>query len=122
MIDSFTPSGVEHDNVAITTNGTDAPVDPIPCFHASVTRQLKPGVTFFPKQCMSRLEGLEAYTINNAKAAFEEDIKGSIEVGKLAEFVVLSNDLLTCTDDEILETKVLQTVIGGETVYSVKAE
>ena len=110
---------------AIVTNGTDAPVedvDPIPSFFSSVTRQLKPGVTFFPKQCMSRLEGLEAYTINNAKAAFEEDIKGSIEVGKLADFVVLSNDLLTCTNDEILETKVLQTVIGGETVYSAKAE
>ena len=96
---------------AIVTNGTDAPVedvDPIPCFFASVTRQLKPGVTFFPEQCMSRLEGLESYTINNAKAAFEEDIKGSIEVGKLADFVVLSNDLLTCADDEILKTKVLR--------------
>ena len=105
---------------AIVTNGTDAPVedvDPIPSFFASVTRQLKPGVTFFPEQCMSRREGLEAYTINNAKAAFEEDIKGSIEVGKLADFVVLSNDLLTCADDEILKTKVLRTIIGGETVY-----
>ncbi|QEG20760.1 amidohydrolase [Mariniblastus fucicola] len=110
---------------AIVTNGTDAPVedvDPIPCFFASVTRQLKPGVTFFPEQCMSRQQALEAYTINNAKAAFEEDIKGSIEVGKLADFVVLSNDLLTCADDEILDTKVLQTVIGGETVYEAKPE
>ena len=105
---------------AIVTNGTDAPVedvDPIPSFFASVTRQLKPGVTFFPEQCMSRMEGLESYTINNAKAAFEEDIKGSIEVGKLADFVVLSNDLLTCANDEILKTKVLRTIIGGETVY-----
>ena len=113
------------DSGAIVTNGTDAPVedvDPIPCFFASVTRQLKPGVTFFPEQCMSRLEGLESYTINNAKAAFEEDIKGSIEVGKLADFVVLSNDLLTCSDDEILKTKVLRTVIGGETVYKAASE
>jgi predicted amidohydrolase YtcJ len=113
------------DSGAIVTNGTDAPVedvDPIPCFFASVTRQLKPGVTFFPEQCMSRQEGLESYTINNAKAAFEEDIKGSIEVGKLADFVVLSNNLLTCTDDEILETKVLRTIIGGETVYELKSE
>ena len=113
------------DSGAIVTNGTDAPVedvDPIPCFFASVTRQLKPGVTFFPEQCMSRLEGLESYTINNAKAAFEEDIKGSIEVGKLADFVVLSNDLLTCSDDEILKTKVLRTVIGGETVYKAASD
>ena len=110
---------------AIVTNGTDAPVedvDPIPCFFASVTRQLKPGVTFFPEQCMSRQEGLESYTINNAKAAFEEDIKGSIEVGKLADFVVLSNDLLTCADDEILKTKVLRTIIGGETVYEAQSK
>lgn len=110
---------------AIVTNGTDAPVedvDPIPSFFSSVTRQLKPDVTFFPEQCMSRLEGLEAYTINNAKAAFEEDIKGSIEVGKLADFVVLSNDLLECKEDEILKTKVLQTIIGGKTVYSAKAK
>ena len=111
------------DSGAIVTNGTDAPVedvDPIPSFFASVTRQLKPGVTFFPEQCMSRQEGLESYTINNAKAAFEEDLKGSIEVGKLADFVVLSNDLLTCADDEILKTKVLRTVIGGETVFEAK--
>lgn len=110
---------------AIVTNGTDAPVedvDPIPCFFASVTRQLKPGVTFFPEQCMSRQEGLESYTINNAKAAFEEDVKGSIEVGKLADFVVLSNDLLTCSDDEIIKTRVVRTFIGGETVYKADSK
>ncbi len=113
------------DSGAIVTNGTDAPVedvDPIPCFFATVTRQLKPGVTFFPEQCLSRQEALESYTINNAKAAFEEDIKGSIEVGKLADFVVLSNDLLTCSDDEILKTNVLQTIIGGETVYQAESK
>ncbi len=110
---------------AVVTNGTDAPVedvDPIPCFFSMVTRQLKPGVTFFPEQCLSRQEALEAYTINNAYAAFEEDLKGSIELGKLADFVVLSNDLLTCTDDEILETNVLRTVIGGKTVFEAKAK
>ena len=108
------------DSGAVVTNGTDAPVedvDPIPCFFSMATRQLKPGVTFFPKQCLSRQQSLEAYTINNAYAAFEEDLKGSIEVGKLADFVVLSNDLLACSDEEILKTKVLRTVIGGKTVY-----
>lgn len=110
---------------AIVTNGTDAPVEdvnPIPSFFATVTRQLKPGVTFFPEQCLTRQEALESYTINNAKAAFEEDIKGSIEPGKLADFVVLSKDLLTCKDDEILQTKVLRTIIGGETVYEATEE
>jgi predicted amidohydrolase YtcJ len=109
---------------AIVTNGTDAPVedvDPIPSFFATVTRQLAPGVTFFPEQCLTRQEALETYTINNAKAAFEEDIKGSITVGKLADLVVLSNDLLTCPDEEILKTKVLRTIIGGKTVFQAAA-
>lgn len=110
---------------AIVTNGTDTPVedvDPIPSFFATVTRQLAPGVTFFPEQCLTRQEALESYTINNAKAAFEEEIKGSITVGKLADFVVLSNDLLVCPDDKIRDTKVLRTIIGGKTVYRADAQ
>lgn len=105
---------------AIVTNGTDTPierVDPIPSFYASVTRRLSPTVTFFPDQCLTREEGLKAYTINNAYAAFEEELKGSLEIGKLADFVVLSNDLLKCKDDEILNTQVLMTFIGGELAY-----
>ena len=63
---------------ALVTNGTDAPVedvDPIANFHAAVTRKLPDGSTFYPDQRMSREEALRAYTINNAYAAFEEDIK-----------------------------------------------
>jgi predicted amidohydrolase YtcJ len=105
---------------AVVTNGTDTPierVDPIPSFYASVTRRLSPTVTFFPEQCLTREEGLKAYTINNAYAAFEDDLKGSLEPGKLADFVLLSNDLLECKDDEIMNTRVLMTFIGGELVY-----
>ena len=61
---------------------------------------------------------IEAYTLGPAYASFEEGIKGSITVGKLADLVVLSRDLLTATPTEILETKVLHTVVGGRIVYS----
>lgn len=108
---------------ATICNGTDAPVedvDPIKCFYASVTRKLADGSTFFPDQKMSRMEALKSYTINGAYASFEENIKGSIKTGKLADLVVLSNDLLNCSDDQILSTKVLYTIVGGKVLY--KAE
>ncbi|RMG85176.1 MAG: amidohydrolase [Bacteroidetes bacterium] len=103
---------------AVVTNGTDAPVedvDPIPSFYASVTRKRLDNPTpFFPEQKMTREEGLYAYTLANAFAAFEEDEKGSIEPGKLADLVVLSHDLSQCSEDEIPETKVWMTIVGGQ--------
>ena len=109
------------DQGALVTNGTDAPVedvDPIPSFYASVTRRRPDsGLLFFPEQSMTREEAIKSYTLSNAYAAFEEDQKGSIEVGKLADLVVLSNDLLTCSDEEILETEVHMTMVGGEVKY-----
>ncbi|MEW6701208.1 MAG: amidohydrolase [Bacteroidota bacterium] len=101
-------------------NGTDAPVediDPIKSFYSSVTRKLPDGSEFYPLQKMSRLEALKSYTINGAYASFEEKIKGSIKVGKLADLVVLSNDLLNCSDDDILKTRVLYTIVGGKVLY-----
>ncbi|MCL6097627.1 MAG: amidohydrolase [Bacteroidetes bacterium] len=111
------------DSGATVCNGTDAPVedvDPIKCFYASVTRKLADGSTFFPQQKMSRMEALKSYTLNGAYASFEESIIGSIKVGKLADLVVPSNDLLTCSDDQIPNTKVLYTIVGGKILY--KAE
>ncbi len=103
---------------AIVTNGTDAPVediDPIESFYATVTRKrADTGLEFFPEQAMTREEAIRSYTWSNAFAAFEEDDKGSLEVGKWADLVVLSNNLLTCSDEEILETEVRMTVLGGE--------
>lgn len=110
------------DSGAKIANGTDAPVedvDPIKSFYASVTRKrLNPDMTFFVEQAMTRDEALKSYTINNAYAAFEENEKGSLKKGKYADFVVLSNNLLTCTDDEILATEVIQTYVDGELKYS----
>ena len=105
---------------AIVTNGTDAPVEdvnPIDSFYASVTRQLNPGVTFFPEQNMTREQAIRSYTIDCAYAAFEETSKGSLVAGKLADIVVLSNDLLKCADDEIKNTKVLMTFVDGKLAY-----
>lgn len=105
---------------AVICNGTDAPVedvDPIKCFYSSVTRKSADGTQFYPQQKMTREEAVKSYTINGAYAGFEENIKGSITPGKLADLVVLSKDLLKCSDEEILQTKVLYTIVGGKVLY-----
>jgi predicted amidohydrolase YtcJ len=105
---------------AIIPNGTDVPVepiDPMSCFYAAVTRKLKDGTTFFPDQKMTREEALRSYTINGAFAGFQEDIKGSLTVGKLADITVLDRDILTCPEDDIPGTQVLYTIIGGKVLY-----
>jgi len=66
---------------------------------------------------MTREQALCSYTIDAAYAAFEEELKGSLTPGKLADMVVLTNDLLTCPEEEILSTRVDLTIIGGKTVY-----
>ena len=99
------------DRGAIIVNGTDVPVepiDPIASFYASVSRQTlkgKPKGGFEPQQKMTRLETLKSYTINAAYGAFEENIKGSIEVGKYADFTILSQNIITIPEDKILKYK-----------------
>lgn len=108
------------DSGAIVTNGTDAPiedVDPIANFHASVTRKMPDGEPFYPEQRMTREEALRSYTINAAYAAFEEDVKGSLRPGKLADVTVLSRDILTVSEERILDTEVLYTIVGGRVLY-----
>jgi predicted amidohydrolase YtcJ len=105
---------------AVIANGTDAPVeavDPIPCFYASVTRMMNDGTEFYPGQKMTRAEALRSYTLNAAYAAFEEDIKGSLAPGKLADVTVFSKDIMTCPDDEILGAEVVYTIVGGKIAY-----
>ncbi|WP_420635174.1 amidohydrolase [Candidatus Palauibacter sp.] len=106
---------------AVVTNGTDVPVedaDPLASFHCTVTRLIEGGSTFFEGQGMTREEALHSYTRANAYAAFEEDLKGTLEVGKLADITVLSRDILTIPADEILETEVDYTIVGGLVEYS----
>jgi predicted amidohydrolase YtcJ len=105
---------------AVVLNGTDAPVedvDPIASYYAAVTRKTADGMVFFADQTMSRLEALKSYTIRNAYGAFEEDLKGTLEIGKLADVTVLTKDILTVPDDEILDARVAYTIIGGRVVY-----
>ena len=106
---------------AVVTNGTDAPVedvDPIQSFYATVTRKrIDNGFSFFPEQAMTREEALHSYTLAVAYSGFEEDNKGSLEVGKLADITILSKDLLQCSDAEILDAEVLYTILGGEVKY-----
>jgi predicted amidohydrolase YtcJ len=106
---------------ATIANGTDAPVediDPIPSFYASVSRKLKDGSAFYPDQRMSRMEALRSYTINAAFAGFEEDIKGSLAAGKLADLTVFSKDLMTVPDDQLPATRILYTIVGGKIQYT----
>ena len=106
---------------AVVTNGTDAPVediDPIESFYASVTRKRADGkAVFFPEQAMSREEALHSYTAACAYAAFEEDDKGTLSPMKAADFVILSQNLLTCPEGEIMNTTVLATYVDGKPMY-----
>ncbi len=108
------------DSGAIIGNGTDVPVediDPIASFYSSVARLDLNGDVFFPAQRMTREEALASYTINNAYAAFEEHLKGSITPGKLADIVVLSGNIMTIPLEQIPATRVDITIIGGEVGY-----
>ncbi len=105
---------------AVVTNGTDAPVedvDPLASYYATVTRRTNTGTVFYGDQAMSRIEALRSYTINNAYAAFEEDVKGTLTVGKLADVTVLTKDITTIPAEEIKQTKVAYTIVGGKVVY-----
>ena len=107
-------------------NGSDFPVEdinPLYGFYAAVTRKDKQGNPengFMPGQALSRKEALRAMTIWAAKAAFEEDMKGSIERRKMADFVILDTDIMSnkTSLDSIHKAKVLKTYLDGELVYS----
>lgn len=108
---------------ACIVNGTDVPVEPISpiaCFYASVTRRTLAGDPpggYEPDQRMTRAEALRSYTLDAAYGSFEEDVKGSIEVGKYADFAVLSQDILTVPDDALLDTRVEMTIVDGVVRY-----
>ena len=108
---------------AILINGSDVPVepiDPIASFYASTTRKTLKGLPdsgYEPEQKMTRIEALKSYTINAAYGAFEEKLKGSIEIGKYADFAVFSQNLVTIPDEKILNTKVLYTIVNGNIEY-----
>jgi predicted amidohydrolase YtcJ len=111
------------DSGARIVNGTDAPVEdvsPIQNFHASVTRagaDGQPPGGFDPDQKLTRAEALRTMTLDAAYGSFAEHEKGSIEVGKLADLVVLSQDLLSVPDAALMKTEVLATILDGRVLY-----
>ena len=108
------------DSGAVLANGTDVPVeaiDPIASYYASVSRMTSSGEKFYPEQAMTRVEALASYTINNAYAAFEEAHKGSLTPGKLADIVVLSQNILSVDEEQIPNTLVDMTIVAGHVRY-----
>ncbi|HKR52129.1 MAG TPA: amidohydrolase, partial [Pseudonocardiaceae bacterium] len=106
----------------LVTGGTDNPAvvydpaQPLKGMHVAVTGQTLAGV-LTPGQQATRMEALRMWTVNNARAMGQEDTRGSLRVGKLADLVVLSGDFMGCSDDEFAEMLVDVTVINGEVVF-----
>ena len=104
-------------------NGSDFPVEspnPIRGLYAAITRQDKDGLPaggWFPEQRLSREEALRSWTIEGAYAAFEETRKGSLETGKMADFIMLSDDVMTMPAADIWKATVTLTVVGGKIVH-----
>jgi len=117
---SFIKSG------SIIPGGSDAPVErgePMIEFYAAVARKDLKGFSgegWHPEEALTRAQAIKMFTIWAAYAAFEEELRGSIEMGKLADFTVLSADIMKIPEAEILKTRCLMTVIGGEIVYESK--
>jgi hypothetical protein len=118
---SFIKSGV------VVPGGSDAPVErgePMIEFYAAVARKPLPsrmaGASlegWHPEEAMTREQALKSFTAWAAYAAFEEDLKGTIAPGKLADFTVLSQDIMKVPEAEILDTRNLMTIVGGKVVY-----
>ncbi|GMR17565.1 MAG: amidohydrolase [Gammaproteobacteria bacterium] len=119
------------DSGAVLSFGSDSPgtnasryyLNPMLGLYAAVTRKTlsgQPEGGWFPQEKITIEEAIQAYTLNTAYAAFEEDIKGSITVGKLADYVVVSDNLLTMDPDHIKDVKVLTTIVGGKVVYETE--
>jgi predicted amidohydrolase YtcJ len=104
-------------------NGTDVPVEPlnpIASFYASVSRKTLKGTPeggYEPEQKMTRIQALKSYTLDAAYGAFEENIKGSISSGKLADFTIYNQDLMTVEENQILDTEIVMTIFNGKVVY-----
>lgn len=115
--ESFIKSGV------VVPGGSDAPVErgePMIEFYAAVARKDQKGYSgegWHPEEAVTRAQALKMFTLWPAYAAFEEKLRGSIEVGKLADLTILSADIMTVPAAEILKTRCVMTVINGEIVF-----
>ena len=107
-------------------NGSEVPfkqLKPISILYAIVSRKTLKGTPeggYEPEQKMTREQALKSYTLDAAYGAFEEDIKGSISVGKLADFTIYNHDLMTVDESEILNTEIVMTIFDEQVVYEKK--
>ena len=117
LFNSFVKEGVR---VAFGTDWPVEPLNPMLGLYAAVTREFLEGGPeggWFPDEKLTMEQAVEFYTLGSAYAEFQEDVKGSIKAGKLADIVVLDKNLFEIPHKEILETKVDMTILGGEIVY-----
>jgi len=118
---SFLDHGVR---LALGTDWEVAPLDPLQTVYAAVTRATLDGKNpggWFPEQKLTLPETIEAYTMGSAYAEFQEDVKGSITPGKLADLVLLSDDLFSIAPEKIRTAHVLKTIVGGKLVFDAQA-
>jgi predicted amidohydrolase YtcJ len=109
--------------LAFGTDWTVAPLNPLLTVYAAVTRQTLDGKNpggWFPEQKLSVAETIEAYTMGSAYAEFQEKQKGSIAAGKLADMVIVSEDLFAIDPAKIREARVLKTIVGGKVVWDAE--
>ena len=116
------------DNGALLSFGSDWPGTSAALYHmhpkyliyAAVARKTltgEPEGGWFPEQRISVEEAIKAYTINNAYAAFEDDIRGSLEVGNLADITIFDRNLIKIPEEEILQAEVMYTIVDGKIVF-----
>ncbi|MFC2060783.1 amidohydrolase, partial [Chloroflexota bacterium] len=108
------------DSGLVVAGSSDCPVvpdSPLVGMYAAVTRQVESGQQLLPHECISVSQALAMYTIDAAYASFEENIKGSITPGKLADMVVLNQDPITSSPEQIKDIKAEMTIIGGKVVW-----
>lgn len=124
----FQPLRTLIDNGIVVAGGSDHmirfdPRNAINPFHPffgmwmAITRKTAQGTVLEPEQRINRMEALRMWTLNGAYLSFDEKVKGSIEPGKLADFVIIAKDFAACPEDEIKDIEPLETVVGGKTVY-----
>lgn len=129
IVETFHPYKSLMDSDVVVNGGSDHmvkwdantsvnPYNPFLAMWTMITRKTERGNLIMPSEALTREQALRAYTINNAYGSFEEDLKGSIEVGKLADLAVLSVDYFACPVDEIKKIKSELTLLGGKEVYS----
>lgn len=120
------PAKSYFDNGIIASGGSDVYVTPISpwwgIWAAVERRELKSGQVLVPEERITIRQALQMYTLNGAYAGFEEKIKGSLEVGKLADFVVLDRNLIEIPSDQLKDVKVVATFVGGEKIYDQNAQ